>query len=259
LHTSGSAGRCGRWRVYARTGSSRASNVPRDRRGRARPRQRPRRTTHLARFAELELELKAGDDGALKPLALDHPVLAEGRPAFKAVARAETARLKRLARRAGKRPDDELLHRLRLRGKRARYALELASPNSGSAAGMRSKRSHAAERAREHQDAVEAEYRLRELAATTRGGIALALGRLVEQQRTRRRDAVRRFARAWTRFDEPRARPRLSGELAREEHEHRPFADPAGRDREREPEPELNRLQDEPPPRSRSDRRRADP
>jgi CHAD domain-containing protein len=132
---------------------------------------------------------------------LHAPRLETGEPRFTPLARSETARLRRAARHATD-PDDETLHRVRLRGKRARYALELAEPELG-------KRGAAAIRAAkglqdvlgEHQDAAEAERRLRALAATARGTTALALGRLVELQQGRRRRARKAFPDAWKSFD----------------------------------------------------------
>jgi CHAD domain-containing protein len=130
------------------------------------------------------------------------PRVAEEEPRFRPLARSETARLRKLAHKAGRRPDDELLHRLRLRGKRTRYALELAAPELGR------RGRDALDAARqlqdvlgEHQDAVVAEERLRDLARSARGGTAIALGRLVEHQHVRRHEARRRFEPAWERFE----------------------------------------------------------
>ena len=49
----------------------------------------------------------------------------------------------------------------------------------------------------EHQDAVVAEERLRELAAAASRRVALAAGRLIERQRYRRREARRDWRKAW--------------------------------------------------------------
>src|SRR4051812_8895061 len=130
------------------------------------------------------------------------PRVAEEEPRFRPLAKSETARLRKLARKAGRQPEDELLHRLRLRGKRTRYALELAERELG----RRGRDAlDAARRLQdvlgEHQDAVVAEERLRGLARTARGGTAVALGRLVEHQHVRRQAARRRFEPAWERFE----------------------------------------------------------
>jgi CHAD domain-containing protein len=94
---------------------------------------------------------------------------------------------------------DADLHRVRIRAKRARYAAELAAPVVG----------HPAERfvdkakrlqdiLGEHQDAVVAESRLRELFDGVRGRRAgFVAGRLVERQRARRVAARADFATIW--------------------------------------------------------------
>jgi len=169
LHTSGSAGRCGRWRVYARPARRGRRDVPRDRRGRARPRQRPRRTTHRGPLcgagagAEGRRRWRAEAAGARPPGAR------RGEAAFKAVARARrrASSASRVGREAsGRRAPPPPTPTRQAGPLRAR-----AGP-----ARTREARRDALEAARtlqnvlgEHQDAVEAEYRLRELAATTRG------------------------------------------------------------------------------------------
>jgi CHAD domain-containing protein len=161
------------------------------------------------RLAEQRADAHAGAQQALEDeqtrrlmFLLATPRVAEEEPRFRPLARGETARFRKLARKAGRQPDDELLHRLRLRGKRTRYALELAEPELG----RRGRDAlDAARRLQdvlgEHQDAVVAEERLRGLARTARGGTAVALGRLVELQHGRRSAARRRFEPAWERFD----------------------------------------------------------
>jgi CHAD domain-containing protein len=84
-------------------------------------------------------------------------------------------------------PSDTELHRLRVRGKRARYAGELAE----AAVGKKARRF--VDRAKnvqdvlgEHQDAVVADERVRELALSrSNPQLALVAGRLVERQRRR--------------------------------------------------------------------------
>jgi len=99
-------------------------------------------------------------------------------------------------------PSDTELHRLRVRGKRARYAGELAE----AAVGKKARRF--VDRAKnvqdvlgEHQDAVVADERVRELALSrSNPQLALVAGRLVERQR-------RRMLRA--RADAPKALKKL--------------------------------------------------
>ena len=89
-------------------------------------------------------------------------------------------------------PADEELHKARKVGKRARYAAELAG------------RAKFVKRAKqvqdvlgEHQDAVVAAERLRELAAEAGPGQALAAGRLIEREEKRRADTRAAWPKAW--------------------------------------------------------------
>lgn len=89
-------------------------------------------------------------------------------------------------------PADEQLHAVRKAGKRARYARELAG------------RKKSVKRAKklqdvlgEHQDAVVAAERLRELAAAATPEQALAAGRLVEREEGRRAEARAAWPKAW--------------------------------------------------------------
>src|SRR5262249_60014115 len=96
-------------------------------------------------------------------------------------------------------PSDADLHRVRIKAKRARYAAELVVPDIG----------HPAERfvdrvkkvqdvLGEHQDAVVAEGRLRDLAAEVRSRrTGFVAGLLVERQRARREAARAAFAEIW--------------------------------------------------------------
>jgi CHAD domain-containing protein len=112
----------------------------------------------------------------------------------------EFDKLVKLMKKLGSEPADEELHRARIRGKRARYAAELAAPLAA-----RSSKSFI-EKAKEfqdvvgaHQDAVVAEEKLRALAASD--GAAFAAGRLVERERERKRLARRELPRAWSRLE----------------------------------------------------------
>jgi CHAD domain-containing protein len=90
-------------------------------------------------------------------------------------------------------PDDEL-HALRKRGKRVRYAYELASKDAVV------KRAKALQDVLgEHQDSVVAETALRDLASATPQA-AMVAGRLIERERTRRADARSSWRTAWKRL-----------------------------------------------------------
>ncbi len=89
-------------------------------------------------------------------------------------------------------PADDELHSVRKKGKRARYAAELAG------------RKKLVQRAKklqdvlgEHQDAVVAAGRLRELAAGASPEQALVAGRLVEREEERRTEARGAWPKAW--------------------------------------------------------------
>jgi CHAD domain-containing protein len=101
--------------------------------------------------------------------------------------RSEFKKLERAIKALDPAPSDTELHRLRIRGKRARYAGELAE----AAVGKRARRF--VERAKnvqdvlgEHQDAVVADERVRELVLSqSNPQLALVAGRLVERERQR--------------------------------------------------------------------------
>jgi CHAD domain-containing protein len=119
------------------------------------------------------------------------------------IAAAEFRRLRRAVKRLPPEPSDEELHELRIRGKRARYAAELAA----AAVGKPALRFVAEAKAfqdvlGEHQDAVVAEDRLRAALERVSGrALAFAVGRLVERERRRRALARAAFPRAWSRLE----------------------------------------------------------
>jgi CHAD domain-containing protein len=118
------------------------------------------------------------------------------------IARREFRKLRKAARLVDATSPDAELHALRIRGKRARYAAELAATASG-----KHTRAFVREAKRfqdvvgEHQDAVVAEQHLREL--QQRGGTdaAFVAGRLAERQGERRLRARDGLAGAWKRLD----------------------------------------------------------
>ena len=96
-------------------------------------------------------------------------------------------------------PSDEELHKVRIKVKRARYAAEAAG---GSRRYV--KRAKALQDVLgEHQDAVVAEERIRDLVARLRGTgrTALAAGMLIERQRNRRLEERRAWRKAWKRLE----------------------------------------------------------
>jgi CHAD domain-containing protein len=135
--------------------------------------------------------------------APDHLPARDANVTLADIAAREFARLRRAVRSLPSDPPDDELHAVRIRGKRARYAAELAE----GAVGKPARRFvRAAKRFQDvvgkHQDAVVAEERIRRLLALTRSPTAhLAAGRLVERERERRRAARAAFPRAWSRLE----------------------------------------------------------
>jgi CHAD domain-containing protein len=123
--------------------------------------------------------------------------------ALDGIARREFRKLRKAARKITADSPDHDVHRLRIRGKRARYAAELAETAVGKRA--RSFLKHARrfqDVVGDHQDAVVAEEHLRAL--QERGGqdAAFAAGRLVERQGMRRQLARDELDAAWAELEQ---------------------------------------------------------
>jgi CHAD domain-containing protein len=131
-------------------------------------------------------------------LPLPTPSATETRPELIDLVRKEVRRLAKAVDRAGEDPVDEVLHALRIDGKRVRYTGELVEPAMGRGQAKVVKRLLAAtaelqEVLGDHQDACVAEHRIRQLldalADGSDGGIdahvVFVAGRLVERERTR--------------------------------------------------------------------------
>ncbi len=106
-----------------------------------------------------------------------------------------SARVRKAVRKLPDEPTNDQLHAVRKKGKRARYAAELAG------------RKTLVQRAKklqdvlgDHQDAVVAAGRLRELAAGSTTELALVAGRLVEREEERRLEARAAWPKAWQKF-----------------------------------------------------------
>ena len=137
----------------------------------------------LARLKEAATSAPPGNNG----IALD------------ARAAKEFDKLAKSMKRLGAEPTDEELHRARIRGKRARYAAELAAevaPRSPESFIEKAKAFQ--DVVGVHQDAVVAEEKLRVLAHGD--GAAFAAGRLVERERERKRLARLELPSAWSRL-----------------------------------------------------------
>jgi CHAD domain-containing protein len=113
-----------------------------------------------------------------------------------ALAERERKRLRRHAKAVDDDAPDEVLHALRKRGKKTRYAYELAGADA------------VVQRAKElqdvlgaHQDSVVAEERLRALAADAPADQALAAGLLITKERRRRAEARSAWRATWKALD----------------------------------------------------------
>ena len=130
-------------------------------------------------------------------------------PALVDLVRAEAHKLRRAVEKAGDNPPDEVLHALRIRGKRVRYTGELVAPSlRGTPAGKQVKRLLSATTALQevlgdHQDACVAEQRIRGLLAgldVTPDTVFVA-GRLVERETHRAAEKRREWRGAWVLVD----------------------------------------------------------
>jgi CHAD domain-containing protein len=125
------------------------------------------------------------------------PALREGER-LETAAEADYDRLRQAVNRLGNDPADQELHRVRKTAKRARYAAETLDGESR----FVSRAKDVQDVLGEHQDAVVAEERIRELVARVRGTgrTALAAGRLIERQQSRRAAARAAWPKAWKRL-----------------------------------------------------------
>jgi CHAD domain-containing protein len=115
------------------------------------------------------------------------------------VAGGEFRKLRKTVRALGEQPTDAALHATRIRGKRARYAAELAELAVGKRATNFVRKAKAFQDVvGDHQDAVVAEEKIRVL-LTKVGGTrtGFAAGRLIELQHARRRAARAAFPAVW--------------------------------------------------------------
>ena len=130
---------------------------------------------------------------------LTHPPRLREGETLAAAAEGDYKRLRRTMNGLGANPTDEKLHKARIHAKRARYAVEAAG--IGSTFVKRAKELQ--DVLGEHQDAVVAEARIRELLKQVRGSgrTAFAAGRLVERQIARRDAARDAWQPAWRKLE----------------------------------------------------------
>ena len=147
-----------------------------------------------ARYADLLSRLEAA---AVAPRARAADV------SLQSIAAGEFRKLRKAVRALPTAPSDEALHAVRIRGKRARYAGELAEGVVGKPARRFVRDAKLFQDViGEHQDAVVAEERIRGLLGEAGGPRAhFAAGQIVERERERRRAARAAFPKAWARLE----------------------------------------------------------
>ena len=135
----------------------------------------------------------------LDRLAAPVPVVpVPGRFSLRKLARRELKRLVRDVRRLGDAPSDTDLHALRIRVKRARYAVELAGDSTPEAEPLIASAKAVQDILGEHQDTVVAERLLFEQATEMRdAAVAFVAGRLAERETVRREQLRERLPTAW--------------------------------------------------------------
>ena len=131
------------------------------------------------------------------------PRVRRGEVSLRKLAQDEYKRLHKAAEQLGPDSTDDELHRARILGKRARYTAELAETEVGKPARRFVARAKALQDVLgAHQDAIVLEARLRGLLADLGSpGAAFAAGRLVEQERERRRETRAALPKAWRRLE----------------------------------------------------------
>jgi CHAD domain-containing protein len=119
------------------------------------------------------------------------PAVTDPHASLEKIAGKEFDQLRRAVRKAGAKPSDAQLHRIRIATKRARYAAELAEAARGKPATRFIERVKALQDVLgEHHDAVVAEQMLRTvLVPDGDPKTAAVVGRLIERQGERRREA----------------------------------------------------------------------
>jgi CHAD domain-containing protein len=178
---------------------------PAERRGGARLLRRLEEAREESRLALM----KALDDDRYLALLdrlqefMAHPPATSEDVALADLAAREFRKLRKTVEALPEAPGDADLHEVRIKAKRARYAAELAAPVAGRPAErFVEKAKRLQDILGEHQDAVVAEGRLRELFAGVPGRRAsFVAGRLVERQRARRLAARAAFADAWPKVE----------------------------------------------------------
>jgi CHAD domain-containing protein len=135
--------------------------------------------------------------------AVQRPKVVSTDLSLPAVAASQFKKLRKAVKALPKKPNDDDLHAVRIRVKRARYAAELAQPIVGEPAERFVARTKKLQDILgEYQDAVVAEKRLRTLVAEDRRSpLALLANELVKRQRVRRQAAQLDFFEQWPKLE----------------------------------------------------------
>ncbi len=135
--------------------------------------------------------------------AVQRPKVVSTDLSLPAVAASQFKKLRKAVKALPKKPNDDDLHAVRIRVKRARYAAELAQPIVGEPAERFVARTKKLQDILgEYQDTVVAEKRLRTLVAEDRRSpVALLANELVKRQRVRRQAAQLDFFEQWPKLE----------------------------------------------------------
>ncbi len=140
-------------------------------------------------------------------LPLPTPTATQAQPELVELIRREAQKMRRAVEKAGPNPPDEVLHALRIHGKRVRYTGELVEPAlRGTPTGKAVKKlltvtAELQEVLGDHQDACVAEHRIRTLldglGELPDAYVVFVAGRLVERERTRAEAKRAEWRAAW--------------------------------------------------------------
>jgi CHAD domain-containing protein len=136
-------------------------------------------------------------------IGVESPAVVDATVSLADIAGTEFKTLRRAIQESGPDASDNLLHRIRIQGKRARYAAELAECSVGKPAKRFLRQAKTLQDLLgEHHDALVTQQRLRKLLGQARGKFAaFAVGRLVERQCERCRKTRTRLPNVWAKLE----------------------------------------------------------
>jgi CHAD domain-containing protein len=136
-------------------------------------------------------------------IGAESPAVVDATVSLANIAGTEFKTLRRAIQESGPDASDDLLHRIRIQGKRARYTAELAERSVGKPARRFLRQAKTLQDLLgEHHDALVTQQRLRKLLGQARGKFAaFAVGRLVERQCERCRKTRTRLPNVWAKLE----------------------------------------------------------